>query len=97
MDGVGSFRERLLKRYPLVVTQVQDGQLAGRVTVEVVAVKELDDYFFVNPRSGEIHVTTCPYWDRLGPGSKVPYPRLEDALARGYNGCAFCQPESNTG
>ncbi|HEY5882257.1 MAG TPA: hypothetical protein VIU11_25330 [Nakamurella sp.] len=86
-----------LRRYPLVVTQIQDGQPAGRVTVDVVAIKELDDYFFGNPHSGEIHIVSCPFWERLAPDSKVPFARVDDALARGYNGCAHCQPDTNTG
>ena len=86
-----------LRTYPLVVTQYQDGQVVGRVTVDIVAVKELEDFFFGNPRSGEIHITTCPFWPALGPWSKRPFARIEDALARGYNGCAFCQPATDTG
>jgi hypothetical protein len=27
----------------------------------------------------------------------VPYEHLADAVARGYNGCAFCIPHANTG
>ncbi|QES23506.1 hypothetical protein DEJ46_33880 [Streptomyces venezuelae] len=86
-----------LRRYPFVATQYQDGAVVGRMTIQITAVKELDDFFFGNPRSGEIHVNTCPYWPKLGPGSKVPFMRVEDALARGYNGCAYCLPEHNTG
>lgn len=86
-----------MQTYPLIVTQHQDGQVVGRVTIDIVAVKELDDLFFGNPRSGEIHVTTCPFWPKLGPWSKRPFFRIEDALTRGYNGCAFCLPASNTG
>ena len=62
-----------LKTYPLVVTQHQDGQVVGRVTIDIVAIKDLDDFYFANPRSGEIHVTTCPFWPALGRFSKVPY------------------------
>ncbi|CUM42807.1 M28 family peptidase [Streptomyces gardneri] len=86
-----------MKRYPFVATQYQDGAVVGRMTIQITAVKELDDFFFGNPRSGEIHVTTCPYWPKLGAGSKVPFMRIEDALARGYNGCAYCLPQHNTG
>ncbi|MEU1867744.1 hypothetical protein, partial [Streptomyces gardneri] len=73
------------------------GTVVGRMTIQITAVKELDDFFFGNPRSGEIHINTCPYWPKLGPGSKVPFLRIEDALARGYNGCAYCLPDHNTG
>jgi zinc metalloprotease ZmpB len=86
-----------LRTYPLVVSQWQDGRLVGRVTVDIVAIKELEDYFFGNPRSGEIHVTTCPFWPALGPGSKIPFVRVEDAVARGYNGCAYCLPAHDRG
>ena len=86
-----------MQTYPLVLTHQQDGQVVGRVTVDIVAVKELEDFFFGNPRSGEIHITTCPYWPKLGPWSKRPFVRIEDALARGYNGCAFCLPGWDTG
>jgi hypothetical protein len=86
-----------METYPLIVTQHQDGRVVGRVTIDIVAVKELEDFFFGNPRSGEIHVTTCPFWPRLGPWSKRPFVRIEDAQARGYNGCAFCLPAFNTG
>ena len=85
-----------LAQYPLVATQYQDGEIAGRLTMQITAVKELDDFFFGNPRSQEVHVTTCPFWTKLGPSSKVPYERLADAIARGYNGCAYCLPEADT-
>jgi len=86
-----------LHTYPLLLTQHQDGQVVGRITVDIVAVTELDDFFFGNPRSGEIHITTCPLWPRLGPSSKRPFVRGEDAVARGFNGRAFCLPSLNTG
>ncbi|MEU1935511.1 hypothetical protein ACH49O_08035 [Streptomyces coeruleorubidus] len=86
-----------LRLYPFVATQYQDGLIAGRMTIQITAVKELEDFFFGNPRSGELHISTCPHWPRLGAGSKVPFLRAEDALARGYNGCAYCQPALNTG
>jgi hypothetical protein len=86
-----------LRLYPFVATQYQDGLIAGRMTIQITAVKELEDFFFGNPRSGELHISTCPHWPRLGAGSKVPFLRAEDALARGYNGCAYCQPALDTG
>ncbi|MBL7497408.1 hypothetical protein I6A84_15380 [Frankia sp. CNm7] len=86
-----------LRTYPLVLTQYQGGQLAGRLSIEIVAVKELEDFVFGNPRSGELHISTCSLWPKLGPGSKIPFVRAEDAIARGYNGCAFCLPAINTG
>ncbi|MFD7909275.1 hypothetical protein ACFV30_00880 [Streptomyces sp. NPDC059752] len=86
-----------LRLYPFIATQYQDSLLAGRMTIQITAVKELEGFFFGNPRSGELHVSTCPYWSKLGAGSKVPFRRAEDAVARGYNGCAYCQPALNTG
>ncbi|MFE9859055.1 hypothetical protein [Streptomyces sp. NPDC005780] len=86
-----------LRNYDFVATQVQDNQVAGRITIEITAVKESEDLFFGNPRTHEVHITSCPFWDQLGPASKVPYFTLEDALARRYNGCAYCLPDANTG
>ena len=86
-----------LSVYPLIATQLREGNVVGRLTVQITAVKELEDFFFANPRSGEVHVVSCPFWPALGPGSKVPYAQLEDALVRGYNGCAYCVPASDTG
>ena len=83
--------------YPLIATQTRDGQVVGRLTLQITAVKELEDFFFANPRSGEIHITTCPFWPRLGSGSKVPYVTLQDAIVRGYNGCRFCLTAADTG
>ncbi|WP_329105398.1 hypothetical protein [Streptomyces sp. NBC_01439] len=86
-----------LRLYPFIATQYQDSLIAGRMTIQITAVKELEGFFFGNPRSGELHVSTCPYWSKLGAGSKVPFRCAEDAVARGYNGCAYCQPALNTG
>jgi hypothetical protein len=86
-----------LKNYPLVVTQTQNGEVAGRMTIQITAVKEFDDFFFGNPRSHELHVSTCPFWDRLGPGNRIPFPSVEAGVARDYNGCAYCLPDANTG
>jgi hypothetical protein len=80
----------------LIATQIQDGQVAGRLTMQITAVKELEDFFFGNPRSREAHISTCPFWPKLGPFSRVPYPRLQDLTARGYNGCVYCLPEADT-
>ena len=86
-----------LKVYPLVCTQEQDAEVAGRITIEITAVKELEDFVFANPRSGELHVSTCQFWPKIGPGNKIPYQSIEEGLARGYNGCAYCLPEHDTG
>lgn len=86
-----------LRVYPMVAAQHQDGVPAGRLTVEITAVKEPGDFFFGNPDSNEVHVSSCTLWPGLGPGSKVPFLQLQDALARGYTGCASCLPHTNTG
>lgn len=86
-----------LHRYPLIVSQAQDGIPAGKETVEITAVKEVEDLFFGNPRSREVHVVTCPWWSAISTRNKVPFLALRDALARGYDGCAFCLPDANTG
>lgn len=86
-----------LERYPLVVAHQQDGIAAGRLTVEITAIKELEDYVFGNPDSRELHVVSCPFWPRISPRNKIPYATVQDGLARGYNGCAFCLSEYDTG
>jgi hypothetical protein len=83
--------------YPLVSTQYQDGEIAGRLTMQITALKDLDDFFFAYPRSREIHTTKCPFWPALGPGSKIPYEHIGDAISRGYNGCAYCLADADTG
>lgn len=92
-----SLQAEHLQVYPLVVGHHQDGTAAGRLTVSITAVKELEDYVFGNPRSGELHVVSCPFWSRIGQHNKVPYQTVQDGLARGYNGCAFCLGDYDTG
>ena len=86
-----------LHRYPVVVSQTQDGQPAGRLTVDITAVKEVEDLVFGNPRSRELHTVHCPYWPLVGQHHKVPFWQVADGLARGYNGCATCLPNFDTG
>ena len=86
-----------LRRYPVVVSQELDGMPAGKETVEITAVKEADDLVYGNARSHEVHVVTCPLWDRMTVSRLVPFLALGDALARGYDGCAFCIPHAHTG
>jgi hypothetical protein len=86
-----------LHRYPVVVSQTQDGQPAGRLTVDITAVKEVEDLVFGNPRSRELHTVHCPYWPLVGQHHKVPFWQVADGLARGYNGCATCLPSFDTG
>ncbi len=85
-----------LARYPLVTTQVQDGSVAGQLTIEVVAVTAYRDFVFGNPISLELHTSDCPLWPRIAPTHKVPFALLEDGVRRGYNGCRFCLPEADT-
>lgn len=92
-----SLQAEHLERYPLIATQEQDGAIAGRMTIEIIAVKEREDWVYGNPRSRELHVITCPFWPLISQGNKIPYETVNDGLARGYNGCAFCLPEHDTG
>ncbi|MGH3714610.1 MAG: M28 family metallopeptidase [Micromonosporaceae bacterium] len=85
-----------LQTYPIIATQIQDGSIAGRLSIELTAVKETDDFVYGNPRSYELHTVHCPLWSRIAVPHRVPYPSIEDALARGYNGCAYCLPEHHT-
>ena len=69
----------------------------GAILAEHGIIKEVEDLFFGNPRSREVHVVTCPWWSAISTRNKVPFLALRDALARGYDGCAFCLPDANTG
>ncbi len=86
-----------LKQYDFIATQLQDQEVAGRMTIEIIAVKDQHEWFFGNPKSGEVHIDTCPFWDKISQANKQPYARIEEALARGYNGCAYCLPQFNSG
>ncbi|NJP93845.1 hypothetical protein HCN51_31125 [Nonomuraea sp. FMUSA5-5] len=81
-----------LQTYPLVVTQYRDGLAAGRMTIETVAVKETEGFFFGDPETGELHVATCPTWPDLPPERREPFETETGALARGYHGCPHCLP-----
>jgi hypothetical protein len=91
-----SLQAEHLARYPLIATQEQDEALAGRMTIEIIAVKEDEDWVFGNPRSHELHITSCPYWTRISQKNKQPFETVDAGIARGYNGCAFCLPEFDT-
>lgn len=79
--------------YRLGVAQIVDGREMGRVT-RVLAV---GDYpFLANSNSKEVHVATCDWAHKVGPGHKVAYKDLERALKHGYNGCRYCLPEYST-
>lgn len=92
-----SYKAEHLHRYPIVITQECEGLVVGRLTIEITAVKETDDFVYGNPLSMELHTVYCPLWSRIAQHHKVPFLTVKDALIRGYNGCAFCLPEYNTG
>lgn len=85
------------QKYPLIVSQDQNGILAGTLTIELIAIKESEDYVYGNPRSMELHTIECPYWNMISPKNKIPYNGVQDGLLRGYDGCAFCLSDHNTG
>lgn len=86
-----------LKRYPIIVSQEQDGVIAGQLTIEITAVKESEDYLYGNIKSLELHRLNCPYRIKMNPKNQRPFQNAKEALIRGYNGCAFCMPEINNG
>jgi hypothetical protein len=91
-----SYQAEHLKRYPIIVSQEQDGVAAGRLTIEITAVKESEDYVYGNIRSREVHTLDCVFRKAMSPRNQVPFQNIKDALARGYNGCAFCLPAYNS-
>jgi hypothetical protein len=92
-----SYQAEHMKRYPLMAGQDQDGALAGRLTIEIIAVKESEDYVYGNVRSRELHTLSCIWRKRMSPHNQVPFQTVKEGLAHGYNGCAFCMPAQNTG
>lgn len=92
-----SYQADHLHVYPIAATQEQDGRSVGRLTIEITAVKETEDYIYGNPRSRELHTVYCPFWSQISQCNKIPFATIQDGLARGYNGCAFCLAEYNTG
>lgn len=86
-----------LRRYPLVATQVQDHEVAGELTIELTAIKDLEDYVYGNPRSNELHTVYCPFWDKILPKNKIPFLTIQEGVTWGYNGCRFCLPGYDTG
>lgn len=91
-----SIQAEHLKVYPIIVTQEINSQVMGRITIEITAIKEVEDFVYGNPRSMELHQIKCPFWPFIGPHNKVPFLNINDGLVRGYNGCAYCLPEYNT-
>ena len=85
-----------LERYPLIATQRQDDQLAGQLTLEVIAVKDPEDFVYGNTRSKELHTVNCPFWPRFLNRNKRAFVNIKEGLALGYNGCAFCLADHHT-
>ena len=80
--------------YRLSVAQLVDGKEMGRVT-RMLAV---GDYpFLANRRTLEVHVPNCEWAAKTSARNKVAYDSIDRALKHGYNGCAYCLPEYNTG
>ena len=50
-----------------------------------------------NPESMELHIRDCEWAHRISFRNRVYYCDPEEALAAGYNGCAYCLPRYNTG
>ena len=50
-----------------------------------------------NPESMELHKRECEWAHRIAFRNRIYYCELEEALAAGYDGCAYCLPEHNTG
>ncbi len=92
-----SYQAEHLKRYPIVASQEQDGVVAGRLTIEITAVKESEDFVYGNMRTHELHTLNCVFRQAISPHNQVPFQTIKDALARGYNGCVFCLPQYNIG
>ena len=84
------------RRYPLVASQIQDGELAGELTIDITAIRDAEDYVYGNPRSRELHTVHCPHWPRTLPTNRLPFRTVREGIARGYNGCRFCLPEYDT-
>ncbi len=92
-----SFNVTHLRRYPVRVQQTHHDAVVGSYTIELTAVKDLEDFFLGNRRSGELHVSTCQLWPRINKARLDTFERIDDAQARGYNGCRFCLAEADTG
>ena len=86
-----------LRRYPIVFSQELGGIPSGKETVEITAIIQASDLFYGNARSREVHIVSCPFWAAMTHRRLVPFLALGDALARGYDGCAFCLPNADTG
>jgi len=80
--------------YRLYVAQLVDGKEMGRVTRMLA----IGDYpFMANRRTLEVHVPGCEWAAKTSGRNKIAYDSIERAIKHGYNGCAYCLPEYNTG
>lgn len=84
------------RRYPVVATQIQDGEVAGRLTLELTAVLDFEDYMIGNRSSMELHRPDCPHRLKMSPRNTVPFPVIQEAIAQGYNGCYYCMRSHDT-
>jgi hypothetical protein len=91
-----SFQAENMKRYPIVASQEQDGVIVGRLTIEITAVKDSEDYVYGNSSTHELHRLDCEFRKMMHPHHQVPFQSIKEALARGYNGCRYCLPDYST-
>ncbi len=91
-----SVEANLDQRYPLVATQWQDGQLAGQLNLDVIAVKDPEDFVYGNVRTRELHTVKCAFWPLFSDRNKRAFGSIREGVALGYNGCAYCLPEHHT-
>jgi hypothetical protein len=80
--------------YRLSVAQLVDGKVMGQVT-RMLSVGVYP--FLANRRTLEVHVPDCEWAAKTSRRNKVAYQSIEKALKHGYNGCAYCLREYNTG
>ena len=91
-----SYQAEHLRVYPIIASQWQDGSLAGRLTIQITAVKDSEDYLYGNPRTHELHTIHCPLWNKISPRNKLPFATIKAARAHGFEGCHFCLPQYDT-
>lgn len=52
--------------------------------------------FIGNARSHELHLLICPFGRAIRQDRRRVFQTIDEALAQGYNGCAFCLPDFDT-
>ena len=66
-----------LKKYPIIVTHLQEFEVAGRMTIEISVREGARGLGVRRPaRTRELHVSSCPFWHQLRPRNKVPFQRF---------------------